>query len=419
MSQISKALPGLVKQELPKPFFASQTKIIQYSLPSADNFQRVNVKSKPAVLFHPIFHDPVKRAEHIASIMPDGKKLKASILEVLKTEHEAELTIDAKTQKLDGDLKKKYGMSLGEFHQHLLGQVQKKVTAVLARFAERDSEKGKKVFDEKAYEALSKHSEKELSLLQAAQAYLKECEKLKTKAIQKRFDFEKTLSPETLETWKKAYLFSGPASPPNVRESAGYLVDTLMKRDGLSRKERNAFPVPNKEILLQNTEQYLALRRDIGNQFFTALDPLSQANFTKLVLGVQHGPNTLDDQVKFIQRRLPSQADPVKEAELTEHIRTSLKLMREVSAQAVNPLLKIIVSTLSKTKEKTVPDALMEQMIFLNQKKGYLQENHNYLSSLDPNTRIALDKSLTRLKLPIMMKPVSLLSRFAEAADIS
>jgi hypothetical protein len=418
MSQISKALPGLIKQELPKPFLAPQTKLIQYSLPSADNFQRVNVKSKPATLFHPIFHDPVKRAEHIASILPDGKQLKASILDVLKTEHETELTIDAKNQKLSDDLKKKYGMDLPEFNLHMAERTQKRMAATQARYAVRNSKKETSAADEKAYQALFKPSDKEISMMQDLHIYSEECAGLNAKAAKKRFDFEKTLSPESLRTWKEAYLFSGPASPPNVRESAGYLVDTLMKRDGLRKKELNALPVPDKEILLQNTEQYLALRQDIGNQFFPALDPLSQANFTKLVLGVQHGPNTLDDQVKFIQRRIPSQSNPVKEAVLTEHIRSSLKLMRESSGRLATPILKDLVSKLSKAKEKTTEsDFFMDIMPSLTEKISKLQKSHHYVTSLEPSTRIALGKSLTSLNIPMIMKPIFLLGRFAEALE--
>jgi len=418
MSKISKALPALIKQELPEPFLAPKTKILQYSLPSADNFQRVNVRSKPAVLSHPIFHDPFKWAEHIASIMPNGKQLKASILDVLKTEHETELTIDAKNQKFSDDLKKKYGMDLPEFNLHMAEQTQKRMAATQARFAARDSGKKTSAADDKAYEALFKPSDKEISMMQDLHTYSEECAELNAKAAQKRFDFEKTLSPESLKTWKEAYYYSGPASPPNVRESAGYLVNTLMKRDGLSKKERNAFPVPDKEILLQNTEQYLALRRDIGNQFSNSLDPMSQRNFATLLMGVQHGPNTLDDQVKFIQRRIPSQGSPLKEAALTEHIRTSLKSMRETSGQVATHFLKGLVSKLSKTKEKNAePDFSMEIMASLPEKIRKLQESHHYVASLEPNTRIALGKSFASLNIPIMMKPMSLLTRIAEAIE--
>src|SRR4051812_39105678 len=69
---------------------------ISFSLPQkGDQYARVKVQPVDSSLFHPIFHDPTERANHIASILPDGQRLKPAILDVLKTEHNTELALEA------------------------------------------------------------------------------------------------------------------------------------------------------------------------------------------------------------------------------------------------------------------------------------------------------------------------------------
>jgi hypothetical protein len=198
--------------------------------------------------------------------------------------------------------------------------------------------------------------------------------------------------------------------------------DALTKRDGLSKKEKQAFPMPDQDILLRNTEQHLALRGELNLQYASSLDPMSRRNLLSLLISAQPGPNTLDEQVKFIQRRMPAQPSAEKEALLSKYIRSTLGFVRGVQAQMSSPLLKELLSEISKSKEQGVESDFLKPMTstirqILSSAKGALENSKNdqkFVASLDAPTRIALGKSLKELHMPMMLKPIELITRLGE-----